>query len=291
MKKKSLVLFVIISMGLWLASTSGPSWGQETPAADPRGDGAVDTTMFWRWVPATGLDAGITTGDVPPGWQPVLVGEKTFAAGRDNTLFEDVGGNLSEGAGPKIFVGQTRQLPGIAIRRGLIYFDLANSGIPADAPITKVTLRLHVSDSNTGPQTITLRRLLKNWGEGISFSNGTGGIATTGDATWLHTFFPTEASKWATKGGDFSPVDSAGALVGGKGSYSAWSARRMIADVTDWLDTPANNFGWLLQGNESVRGTAKGFDSRQGPTPEFQPVLIIEYQPALNSYYFPAVFK
>jgi hypothetical protein len=291
MKKKSFVLFAIaIGMGLGLAALNGPGWGQETATAGWPGSGAEKTVARWQWVPpsAAAADAGTNLGAGLTGWKLVLILEKTFVAGRDNTLFEDPLGGLSEGGGPKVFVGRTRQVANFT-RRGLIYFDLSNSGIPDDAPITKATLQLRVSDSNTGPQTVNLHRLLNNWGEGISFSNGTGGVATPGDATWIHTFFNTQF--WTTPGGDFSPTISAGAVVGDEETVSAWSSRLMILDVTEWLSNPSANFGWLLQGNESVRGTSKGFYSRNNATPEFRPLLTIEYQPVLKNYYFPVIFQ
>ena len=51
----------------------------------------------------------------------------------------------------------------------------------------------------------------------------------------------------------------------------------MVADVQSWLDNPANNFGWLVKGDESTSTTAKRFDSRQSTVP---PVLTIEYTQA-----------
>ena len=48
----------------------------------------------------------------------------------------------------------------------------------------------------------------------------------------------------------------------------------MIADVQSWLDSPANNFGWLILGDESGIATAKRFDTRESTDP---PVLAIQY--------------
>ncbi len=53
----------------------------------------------------------------------------------------------------------------------------------------------------------------------------------------------------------------------------------MVSDVQSWLDAPAGNFGWLLQGDEAVGSTAARFDSRQNLTPSFGPVLVVEYTP------------
>ena len=51
----------------------------------------------------------------------------------------------------------------------------------------------------------------------------------------------------------------------------------MVADVQDWLDNPATNYGWLLLGNENTAVTSKRFDSREHPTGANQPVLTVTY--------------
>jgi hypothetical protein len=51
----------------------------------------------------------------------------------------------------------------------------------------------------------------------------------------------------------------------------------MVADVQSWLDNPANNFGWLVLGDESGIATAKRFDTRESTSP---PVLSILYTSA-----------
>ena len=272
MKKKTLLLFITLSVGLWLAIAGGPGWGQEQPL--------------------TGLqsETAVSLGD-GSGRKSVLIVTKSFAASRDNTLFEytPISGDLSEGAGSWIFTGRTRQLADEGpIRRGLIFFDLANSGIPPNALVSKVSLQLHLSASafGSGPQPTSLHSLLKDWGEGNSFSQGTGGIPTLGDATWRHTFFNT--AFWTTPGGDFSPAASAITSVNTTGSYS-WASAQMVKDVQDWLLAPAANFGWIILGNETLSGSAKRFDSRQNPTAANRPLLIVEYQ--LNTLYFPIIMK
>jgi hypothetical protein len=65
----------------------------------------------------------------------------------------------------------------------------------------------------------------------------------------------------------------------------------MVMDVQEWLNAPATNFGWIIRGNETLSQTAKRFDSRQNPTAANRPLLIVEYEPELKTFYFPIVMK
>lgn len=195
-------------------------------------------------------------------------------AGKDNTLYEDVEGMLSNGAGDHFFVGVTGQN---SIRRGLIAFDVATA-VPEGSTITSVTLTLNMSMTIVGPQTIELHRASANWGEGASDAPGEegGGIgALPGDATWLHTFFDTDF--WTTSGGDFEPVASGSALVSFNGPYTWDSTPDMVADAQGWLDDPSSNFGWIVTGDETAFPTAKRFDTRENPLPDTNPLLTVEF--------------
>lgn len=197
---------------------------------------------------------------------------------RDNTIFEYTppAQALSNGAGPGMFAGinQTGQ-----IRRALIRFDIAGA-IPSGATVTAVTLKLNCEQSISLNTTVSLHRLLSDWGEGTSvgggFGGGAGAPATTDDATWIHRFFP--ATMWTSPGGDFEPGASGTAIVSGPGAYE-WEAPAMVADVQDWLDTPATNFGWLIFGDETTNGTAKRFNTKEAPVAN-RPVLTVEFTPA-----------
>jgi hypothetical protein len=67
----------------------------------------------------------------------------------------------------------------------------------------------------------------------------------------------------------------------------------LLIRVNNTLDEPHGlaNFGWIVQGNETLSGTAKRFDSRENQTPANRPLLIIEYQPELKKYYLPVIMK
>ena len=206
---------------------------------------------------------------------PADAASVTMTTTKDNTLYEDAAGAKSNGAGSYFFTGNTKD--GFH-RRAVIAFDL--SAVPAGSTITGVTLTLRASRvaQNVG-ETVSLRRLLANWGEGTSNADqqeGAGAASTPGDATWIHTFYNT--AFWSTAGGDFSSAASAATTVGGTGQYS-WSSAGMVADVQAWLDNPATNFGWIVMGNEGTAETAKRFDSKENTTVANRPSLTITYTP------------
>jgi hypothetical protein len=202
----------------------------------------------------------------------LTAGVVALTASHDNTLYEDLAGALSNGAGEFMFVGDTS---GSVTRRALFSFDLAS--IPTGAIIDNVTLTLHMSMTAGGATNVSIHRALAAWGEGTSNApggEGGGAPATTGDATWLHTFFST--AQWSNPGGDFAATVSATTSVAGVNFYD-WSSAQMIADVQQWLDSPSGNFGWLAMGDESTPGTSKRFDSRESLTASFRPTLTVEY--------------
>jgi uncharacterized protein (TIGR03118 family) len=196
---------------------------------------------------------------------------------KDNTLYQSTAGDISNGAGPSFFAGETGSLASNGIRRGVIAFDIADN-IPAGSTINSVTLSLHVANSVSGAQTVELHRLSADWGEGTSNAGANGGAgapATTNDATWVYRFYNT--APWTNVGGDFVSTVSASASVAGIGSYTWGSTSQMVTDVQSWLNTPANNFGWIVLGNETTARSAKEFDSRESATVANRPTLTIDY--------------
>src|SRR5947207_8560471 len=194
---------------------------------------------------------------------------------KDNTLYEYVpaDGDLSNALGDHFFTGETAMGE---LRRGVLAFDIAGS-IPAGSTITGVTLSMNMSRT---PISVAYRverhTLLADWGEGASMASGEegdGAPATPNDATWRHRFFDTIF--WTNEGGDFSATVSASQSVSVVGPYT-WSSPQMVADVQDWLDNPAGNFGWLVLGDEKPTLTSKRFDTRESASP---PVLTIQFIP------------
>jgi spore coat protein A len=210
---------------------------------------------------------------------------------KDNTLYEPISQvnfeDRSNALGPNLFAGKVKdaenQSGQVAVRRAVLAFDIAGN-VPAGATIDAVQLTLVV---NRTPQNtsfaMTLHRLLADWGEGTSDTGnsqqGRGEPPTTGDATWNHTFYPSQF--WAIPGGDYNPANSASTSVGGTGTYNWGSTSGMVADVQFWLDNPSQNFGWILVGDESQIETAKRFASRENTDNSGldKPRLIVNYTP------------
>ena len=135
-----------------------------------------------------------------------------------------------------------------------------------------------MSRTIAGDSDIRLHRVLAEWQEGAGqgFGNeGSGDAAVAGDVTWSQRAFM--SLDWSTPGGDFFPVASATATVGGIGTYT-WESSQMMADVQRWLDDPTKNFGWLLLGDETKSRTAKRFDSKENEKEANRPVLVVEYK-------------
>ena len=224
----------------------------------------------------------------------------TLNPNKDNTLYEpiaqDAFADRSDGAGPTMFTGKVKDAdadPGAgsrpALRRAVLAFDVAGN-VPAGSTINSVQLVLYVDKVGlTSAFNLTLQRLLSNWGEGTSNTGnsqqGRGEPPTANDATWRHTFYP--SLFWSLQGGDFSLSISATQAVGNVGFYTWGSTSGMVSDVQSWLNTPAQNFGWIVRSNESVIQTTKRFATREstGQTGgvSWKPRLIVNYTPVVIS--------
>jgi hypothetical protein len=192
----------------------------------------------------------------------------TLTSVRDNTLFEDATGSLSNGSGTDMFCGKISQG---SLRRSVVAFDV--SSLPTDAVIDSVRLELHLSrNADFVSRLIRVYRVLLDWGEGASVSaQGLGAPSQVGDATWLHTFYPN--SFWSKPGGDFAGTASDSLTVQGVGDY-VWNSPGLASDVHAWTSQSLPNFGWILIGDESTPMTARGFNTHEGAIP---PRLVIHY--------------
>lgn len=205
----------------------------------------------------------------------------TINPSKDNTLFEDNNGSLSNGAGTRCFAG--RISTGGLKRRAVMAFNVRKQ-VPAGSTITKADLVLNIVQAPSFPAptsvTVSLHTLTADWGEGSSAASGAeggGASAATNDATWIHTFYSN--NRWSTAGGDFNSTASGSTSVGTSGAATWASTTAMVADVQSWLDKPATSFGWLLLGDESTTQTARAFSSKEDQTASNRPRLIVTYTP------------
>jgi hypothetical protein len=196
---------------------------------------------------------------------------------KDNTLYQDPKGFLSNGQGIYFFAGRTGAM---TLRRGLVAFDLTS--VPSNATITAVTLSLYLSKTHGGSASISVSKVLRDWGEGASDAGEPGGAGVqseTNDATWIHTFYNTVF--WTTPGGDFSPTSSATTTVNAVNTTYTWSGSGLVADVQAWVSDPASNFGWVIRGNEITNGKAQRFNT--GENTNNPPQLVVTYQPSTST--------
>ena len=202
----------------------------------------------------------------------------TLSSIKDNTVYEGV--DSSNGSGYHMFAGTSTlgNDPPESIRRALLMFDVAQT-IPSGSTIDSVSLRLNMSRTHplSGIRTVSLHRVLADWGEGESHALGNEGIGATAryyDATWVYAFH--DSVMWSNQGGDYTSAPSAQTDVGIEAAYK-WKSVEMAADVQSWLDTPAANFGWIIVCDESEGLTAKRFDTRENPDPPTRPSLSVWY--------------
>lgn len=202
---------------------------------------------------------------------PAVAGVVILNPIQDASLYQDTNGAQSSGASTFLMTGSVGAGDTTPLRRGLLQFNLAS--IPAGAVVTGVSLTLNLMRlKNTQAALTTLQRVTSSWVEG-STNAGTGGngaTANTGDATWLHRSKP---QAWSTPGGDFLGTTSASLTVTGLGLYT-WTGAGLVTDVQAWLAQPAQNFGWMLRGDEARSQSVKEFSSRTGTVP---PSLRIEF--------------
>ena len=198
-------------------------------------------------------------------------------ASADNTIYQNFPAN-SNARGENFFSGNNG---GNSPRRALLKFNIA-AVVPAGSAITAVTLTLNCNISRAIADNVSLYKLITDWGEGTSNASasgdGGGAPATINDATWPNNFFP--ASNWITPGGDYTATASAGTSISGSGFYT-WSTAGMIADVQNWLNNSATNFGWILLCNETTPATARRFASRENATVANRPTLSVTYSAVL----------
>lgn len=173
--------------------------------------------------------------------------------------------------------------------RGLFRFDFTDK-IPAGARVSNVEFMIEVVGKPVdgfAPAVFGLHRLLKPWGEGDKLGDslhpGFGSPATFGEATWTDRFAFT-TNNWTQPGGevgsDYVAAASSEATIYSldDSPYTFTSTPALVADVQTWINTAAENFGWILVCQaEASDFTARRFGSREDPVRP--PLLRVEFVP------------
>lgn len=210
------------------------------------------------------------------GWCPMARGAiVTIHPSQDNSIYSE--SDTSNALG-QLYAGMT---PLGAVRRALLEFDVAASGIPSGSVIDSVSLALvltKIGPAGTVAATFQLHQLSSAWGEGSSSGAGAGGVATPTDATWNYRLFNT--SPWVQSGGDYSLLPSGATSIGVAvgTAYTFSSQAGLVADVQNWLNNPGLNHGWILRAADELALTAREFASRE-TIPAQRPVLTVSYSP------------
>ena len=162
-------------------------------------------------------------------------------------------------------------------RRGLIMFS-GLSSIPASATIISATLTLYcTSETNTTDRAVGAHRALTQWYEGAKNNEVPDGGQD--GSTW-NLRNANGAVVWAggaggASGSDWAAVATDSVTITAPATAFDWD---VTADVQDFVDGTASNFGWWLINAVESTGTRKNFVPSGGATESQRPKLVVVYQ-------------
>lgn len=108
------------------------------------------------------------------------------------------------------------------------------SNISSGDTVSDATLHLYQSLAQILGETVTLRRVLRNW----VAAEATGDNYSTGNA-WT-------TQLGLSEGNDISATVSATGVLNAAGSFYSFTSAQFISDVNDMVQNPSTNYGWLL---------------------------------------------
>lgn len=170
------------------------------------------------------------------------------------------------------------QATGDTTQVGLIKFS-GLSNIPTGATITAASLFLYDHDSSGGDLVVTLRRLLRDWVVGTQ--NGADRDNDTPDSSCWNEYG--SHNVWTTagalsNGNDRSSTTTYTATLTTNTGWHELTSAQLIADVQNMVSTPANNFGWHIDGTDGAHsGNAIRFSTSQDGTATLRPYLVVTY--------------
>jgi hypothetical protein len=193
-----------------------------------------------------------------------------------DTFINSLSPNNNNGGSTTFFTGEGGDG---ALMRALIRCDLP-SALNVRATVTQATLTLTTAglgSTGTTPPTAAiefLSPLTQSWSEGTKAGTtmGTytvGQPCTTGEATWNQS--QCSITSWTTPGGTVTGTTSASAAspasIGTNVSFISSGGTGLAADIQNWINAPANNYGWrMLSSTEGATGQAQRFDSKESGT-------------------------
>lgn len=203
--------------------------------------------------------------------------EVELRATKDNTIYSEE--NLSNGAGQYLFAGVTNQS---YKRRALVKFEISGV-VPDGVAIDSAFLILTPSLVKTAGTTVSVHSLTLNWGEGDSDAEGEegkGADASANDATWTKAIV--NGDSWIKPGGDYNREASASTVVN-LGEKAVFGSAELTANVNTWHQNAADNYGWIVIGDETTNATAIRFISKENDEVISRPRLKMYYQGATST--------
>ena len=277
------VTFTDNSSGSINADPNGYSWTFENGTPSSSNQQNPGTVLFPEGAHDITLVVTGPGGSSAPEVQQISISRTVqLEPEQDTTLYETGDGSLSGGGAQLLHVGETAQVtPTLRERRILIQFDV-DSEVPSGANVTDASLTLTqiVAVGNTGG--LNLRQVTKAWqagtvdpqpGQPLAGGDGAGAASADDDVTWIHAQ-KTEVF-WASPGGDTTGTTTTASVAGG---ILTFSSAAMESQIEGWANSPATNFGWLIQDPSPVTSNARAFASSEHTTTA-NPVLEITYTP------------
>jgi hypothetical protein len=203
--------------------------------------------------------------------------EVTLDPSKDNSIYEE--SELSNGAGQYLFTGRTLQ---DNRRRALLKFDLSEA-VPEGHIVDSASLVLVPSLVKTDGTTVAIYKVTTFWGEGSSDAEGPegkGAPATDGDATWIKSVV--SGDPWVKPGGDFDlqPIADTSVFLG---TDALFESAFLTSLVNSWIEDPTSNHGVIVKGDETKKGSAIRFNSREFANSGKLPMLKLYYQGATSA--------
>ncbi|MEQ1440108.1 DNRLRE domain-containing protein [Fontimonas sp. SYSU GA230001] len=198
-------------------------------------------------------------------------------ADADAVIYET--GDVANGQGQQLLVSAR---PSDPTRRTVIHFSV-DQALPEGALIAGSRLCFSVSQALEATISIELHRIVKAWNEGPTAASGnerSGVMASSGDVTWFHTGTGAWES-WETPGGDFAvDADSVQQVTETAGRVcleNSGGDGNMNTTVQSWVNSPEENFGWILLSPDTGSYALRGFYSSNSVDPSMRPVLELTY--------------